>query len=210
LLYGELDTTRTAILVLISRLRHALEPDLDKQTPSRFVQFVDGRYRFNAALPFQLDTHEFEYRCRLGADASLPIETRRDHWRQALALYQGPYLAELTAEGAWLAIERERFHRLAQDAHTAIVRSYLDAGDDAGALEAAEANLAFDSCCELAHQVKMTCLARMGQRESAMRHYAIMKQVFERELGGPPSGTSQALYQSIARGQDALLPEALR
>ena len=49
----------------------------------------------------------------------------------------------------------------------------------------ANANLAFDSCCELAHQVKMACLARLGQREGAVRHYAIMKQVFERELGGP-------------------------
>jgi len=50
----------------------------------------------------------------------------------------------------------------------------------------------------------------MGQREGAMRHFAIMKQVFERELGGPPSGTTQALYQSIAKGQEASLPEALR
>ncbi|MFP5501127.1 MAG: tetratricopeptide repeat protein, partial [Candidatus Sericytochromatia bacterium] len=35
LLYAEMDTTRTATLVLISRLRHALEPELSRETPSR-------------------------------------------------------------------------------------------------------------------------------------------------------------------------------
>lgn len=210
LLYGEMDTTRTAILVLISRLRHALEPDLDKQTPSRFVHFVDGRYTFNFALPFQLDTQDFEYHLKLGADAALGLEDRRRHWKSALATYDGPYLAELTADGPWLTIERERFHRLAQEAHTALVRSYLDAKDDHGALEAAEANLAFDSCCEFAHQVKMGCLARLGQREQALRHYQIMKQVFERELGGPPSAASEALFQTISQGREVVLPEVLR
>lgn len=210
LLYGEMDTTRTAILVLISRLRHALEPGLDKQTPSRFVHFVDGRYAFNTALPFQLDTQDFEYDLRRGADANLPLAERRTHWKQALAAYQGPYLAELTADGPWLEIARERFRRMAQEGHTALIRSYLVEQDDPGALEAAESNLAFDSCCEAAHQVKMGCLARLGQREQALRHYMIMKQVFERELGGPPSAASEALYQSISQGREVLMPETLR
>lgn len=205
-LYGEMDTTRTAILVLISRLRHALEPDLDKQTPSRFIHFVDGRYYFNSALPYQLDTQEFEYHCRLGGDASKPLDERRGHWRRALATYRGPYLAELSADGPWIEIERARYHHLAQDAHTALVRSYLADGDDAAALEAAEANLAFDPCCELAHQVKMRCLARLGQREAALRHFTIMKQVLERELGSPPSAASLAIQQSISQGREVALP----
>ena len=31
-----------------------------------------------------------------------------EHWQRALGAYQGHYLAELTADGPWLTIERER------------------------------------------------------------------------------------------------------
>lgn len=205
LLYGEMDTTRTAILVLLSRLRYALEPDLDKQTPSRFIHFVDGRYSFNFAMPFTLDTQEFQYHCKLGADASAPLADRRKHWHQALAIYGGTYLADLTADCPWQTIEQERYRRLAQDIHNALIRSYVAEADDHAALEAAEANLAFDACCEYAHQVKMTCLARLGQREGALRHYTIMKQVFERELGSPPSQASQTLHRQISEGREVSL-----
>ena len=131
---------------------------------------------------------------------------RREHWRAAIALYRGPFLAELSADGPWLEIERARYQGLAQEAHSALIRSHLAAGDHAGALEAAEANLAFDSCCELAHQVKMRCLAQLGQREAALRHYMIMQQVFERELGLPPSETSRALHQSISMSSGVSSP----
>lgn len=209
LLYGELDTTRTAILVLLSRLRYALEPDLDKQTPSRFIQFLDGRYTFNFAVPYTLDTQEFHYHLKRGADTALELAERRRHWHQALAIYQGMYLAELAADCPWLTVEQERYRRMAQDVHTAVLKSYLAEGADALALDAAEANLAFDACSEFAHQVKMSCLARLGQRESALRHYTIMKQAFERELGSPPSHASQTLYRQISEGREVSL-EALR
>ncbi|MNS16184.1 HTH-type transcriptional regulator MalT [compost metagenome] len=208
-LYGETETTRTAILVLLSRLRYALEPNLDKQTPSRFIQFLDGRYSFNFAVPFTLDIQEFVYHQKRGADAALPLAERRGHWRRALAVYQGPFLAELAADCPWLTIEQERYRRLAQDIHTALLKSHLAEGDDHAALEAAEANLAFDACSEFAHQVKMTCLARLGQREGALRHYAIMKQAFERELGSPPSHATQTLYRAISEGREVGV-EALR
>jgi two-component SAPR family response regulator len=209
LLYGEMDTTRTAILVLLSRLRYALEPDLDKQTPSRFIQFLDGRYTFNFAVPYTLDTQEFHYHLKRGADTALELAERRRHWHQALGIYQGMYLAELAADCPWLTVEQERYRRLAQDVHTAVLKSYLAEGADALALDAAEANLAFDACSEFAHQVKMSCLARLGQRESALRHYTIMKQAFERELGSPPSHASQTLYRQISEGREVSL-EALR
>ncbi|HEY9721598.1 MAG TPA: BTAD domain-containing putative transcriptional regulator [Oscillatoriaceae cyanobacterium] len=210
LLYAEMDTTRTATLVLISRLRHALEPALDKQTPSRFVHFVDGRYTFNFAIPYALDVQDFAFHCKRGADASLGIAERLQHWRAALALYHGPYLGELSADSSWLTIQQERYRRMAQDVHTALIRHHLAQGDDAAALAAAEANLAFDACCEFAHQVKMCCLAKLGQREGALRHFQIMKQLFERELGSPPARESQRLYEAISRGAEAVLPEAVR
>lgn len=207
LLYAEIDTTRTATLVLISRLRHALEPEMDKQTPSRFVHFVDGKYTFNFAMPFQLDTAEFEYHYKQGQDTAQPLEARRTHWREALAIYQGPYLSDVTAADCpWLTVVQEGYRRMAQEIHMATIRSYLEAGDLASALASAEANLAFDACSEFAHQVKMICLSRLDQREGALRHWGVMKQIFERELGLPPSRESQQVYEAISRGGEAALP----
>ncbi|MEB3329875.1 MAG: BTAD domain-containing putative transcriptional regulator [Candidatus Sericytochromatia bacterium] len=205
-LYGEADTTRTAILVLLSRLRQALEPGLAKGTPSRFVQFVDGRYLFNFALPYTLDTEELAYQLRQGADERLPLEARTRHWRQAIALYGGPYMADLAADSPWLAIERQRHHRCIQQAHTALIRACLGQGDVLGALDATESNLAFDACSEQAHQVKMHLLASLGRREQALRHFQVMKQVLQRELGLAPSPTSEALHQAIASGTELAGP----
>jgi hypothetical protein len=42
-----------------------------------------------------------------------------------------------------------------------------------------------------------------------LRHYTIMKQVFERELGSPPSQVSQTLHRHISEGREVSL-EALR
>ncbi|MEB3223822.1 MAG: BTAD domain-containing putative transcriptional regulator [Candidatus Sericytochromatia bacterium] len=207
LLYGEMDTTRTAILVLLSRLRHALEPDLGKGAPSRFVQFVDGRYLFNFALPYTLDTEELAYHMRQGGDERQPLDDRLRHWRQAIALHGGPYMADMTAESPWLTIERERHHRLLQEAHTSLIRACLGRDDMLGALDAAESNLAFDACSEQAHQVKMRVLARLGQRDQALRHFQIMKQVLQRELGLAPSAASESLHQAIARGAEPVGPE---
>lgn len=207
MLYGETDTTRTATLVLISRLRHALEPDLAGGGSSRFIHFVDGRYSFNFALPYVLDAEELDYHLKEGGDGRQDLEIRRHHWRQAIALYGGPYLADLTADAAWLTIERERHHRRIQEAHTALMRACLGDHDLTGALDAAESNLAFDPCCEHAHRVKMHVLAELGQREQALRHYQVMKQVLARELGLTPSAASESLSQAIARGAAPVLPE---
>jgi LuxR family maltose regulon positive regulatory protein len=207
LLYGETDTTRTAILVLLSRLRHALEPELGKGTPSRFVLFVDGRYMFNFALPYTMDTEELNYQLRLGSDERLPVEARMRHWRQAITLYGGPFMADLAADSPWLAIERERYHRLIQEAHTALIRACLAGGDWLGGLDAAESNLAFDACSEQAHQVKMRILAQLGRREQALRHFQVMRQVLQRELGVLPSAASESLHAAIAQGTELVGPE---
>ncbi|GEM_PF-1255281 len=201
LLYGEMDTTRTAILVLISRLRHALEPDLDKQTPSRFVQFVDGRYGFNWALPYELDTQDLAWHFKEGMAQDQDVSRRRVHLARVIALHQGDFLSGLDTDGPWLTIERQRWHRMAQEAHAALIRSYLNEEDYNRALAAADGNLAFDAACEYAHQVKLLTLAELGNREAAIRHYAVMRQVFARELGTEPSSATEMIVRSIQRNE---------
>ncbi|MEB3195643.1 MAG: BTAD domain-containing putative transcriptional regulator [Candidatus Sericytochromatia bacterium] len=201
LLYGDQDTSRTAVLVLLSRLRYALEPDLGRHAVSRFIQFADGRYAFNRALPAQVDTQDFLYHLQRGQDITRSQAERTDELKAAIALYRGAYLADLETDSPWLTIERERYRRLNQDAFSSLLQLYRQAGEESSALQTVEANLAFDPCCESAHQTKLLLLARAGQREQALRHYQVMCQVFQRELGLQPSRETQALHQAIARGE---------
>ncbi|MBI6546526.1 MAG: tetratricopeptide repeat protein, partial [Cyanobacteria bacterium NC_groundwater_1444_Ag_S-0.65um_54_12] len=115
LFYSDQDTTRSAIHVLISRLRQALEPNLAKSQASRFIRLVEGRYIFDFAINYWWDAREFEYHHSRGRDASLPETERLVAMQAAIDRYQGSYLAEFASE-PWCQLESEHYRRKAETA----------------------------------------------------------------------------------------------
>lgn len=193
-LYGDEDVSRAAVLMLLSRLRQALEPELARNGSSSYVQFRDGRYFFNFGARYRIDTEDFDF--HLAQAESAEGSDRIAHLERALALYRGRYLADLPGPH-WVGATAEHFHARALTAFEDVTAHHLDGGDPEAALTWADRGLAIDPCAETLHQAKMRALARMGNRPGALRHYEAMALVLEKELGVAPDRASQALLREL-------------
>lgn len=194
LFYADQDTVRTAIHMIISRLRQALEPH-PHGTASRYVLLQGGRYVFNFEAEGFVDTLEFE---RLVARAKVETHDRRvATLRSAIALYRGPYLPELT-ETDWVEREAERLRVRCREAFELLFAELSH--DPLELLDASERSLSLDMLHEEAHVAKLSALMAMGRRDAALRHYAQVEHVFEKELGLPPGEALQQLSRTLVAG----------
>lgn len=200
LLYGDEDVSRSAILMIISRLRQALEPDLAKNAPSRFIQWRDGRYFFNFGAPYQLDVQEFEFHLEQARADGSSTDQAISELARALALYRGRYLKDMD-ESLWVQSVQEHFHQRALAAFQRVIAHHAEHGDHQAAMEWADRVLLVDSCAEFAHQAKMLALHQLGNRQGAIRHFQQLEEVLQQELGVDPAPESRRLYERIASGK---------
>jgi ATP/maltotriose-dependent transcriptional regulator MalT/DNA-binding SARP family transcriptional activator len=200
-LYGEEEVSRSAILMLISRLRQALEPDLAKNAPSRFVQWRDGRYWFNFDAHYALDTEEFAYHLLQARADGLSVEDRLTWLGKAVDLYRGRYMNDLGSSGAlWLIGVQEHLHQQAMAAYGTLFEYLVGCGRHEEALARAEQCLSVDRCAEFAHQAKMRALLALGNRSGALRHYQQLLDILDHDLGIAPDATSRRLFEQIQAG----------
>lgn len=200
-LYGEEEVSRSAILMLISRLRQALEPDLAKNAPSRFVQWREGRYWFNFDAHYTLDTEEFTYHLEQSKREGISADERLDWLGKALDGYRGRYMNDLANAGAlWLIGVQEHLHQQAMSAFGTLFEELLGAGRLEEALQRIEQCLAVDRCAEFAHQAKMRALLAMGNRSGALRHYQQLTDILDQDLGIAPDAASRRLFEQIQAG----------
>ncbi|MCL4860685.1 MAG: AAA family ATPase [Caldilineaceae bacterium] len=125
--------------------------------------------------------------------------------RQAVDLYGGDFLAGFTvADSApfeeWRRVTQEQLHLQALDALTQLANAAESAGDDEGALWAAQRQLALEPWLESAHRQVMRLLAQRGQRAAAIAQYHRCRQVLAEELRVAPDAETSALYEQIQRG----------
>lgn len=199
LLYGDEDVSRSAILMIISRLRQALEPDLAKNAPSRYIQWREGRYFFNFGAPYELDVQVFEYHLEQSQATDLDAAQQLAELEQALSLYRGRYLKDL-GESLWAQSMQEHYHQRALAAFQRVIVMGDAAAQPETVLRWADRALEADNCAEFAHRAKMQALAKLGNRQGAIRHFQQLSDVLDRELGVTPAPESRALYERILAG----------
>jgi predicted ATPase/DNA-binding SARP family transcriptional activator/tetratricopeptide (TPR) repeat protein len=128
---------------------------------------------------------------------------------QALASYQGDFLAGFHLEGAtgfedWALVERERFRFSVLEALRQLADHCVHTGNVAAGLRVTARLLALDPLDEAAHAQRLRLLAASGQRAAALVHYDACRQLLLDELGVEPDDALQALYAQIRDG--ALAP----
>ena len=146
---------------------------------------------------------------------TLAVSSLRDDLAAAANLYRGEFLAgfpALTTEfGDWLAIQRRRFAKIAEDVLLRLAQAAADENDRAAALRAAERLFDLDPLREDGHRLLIRLYAEVGQRAQALRHAALCAAILERELGIPPEAETTALVEQIradAARQSRPLPGA--
>ncbi len=139
---------------------------------------------------------------------ALPPHQQLPMIAEAIKLYRGPFLNGIELENApefehWLQQQRSHFERLYFDVMVRAIDGYAHIGDLPNAVSAAEQALAIDALSEEVHRKLMWLYARLGQRSSAIRQFALCTDMLERELAVKPDQTTVELYQAILAGQIA-------
>ncbi|MFW6382353.1 MAG: BTAD domain-containing putative transcriptional regulator [Bacillota bacterium] len=96
-----------SLSALVYRLRNLLEPE---NTDFKYIKTRGSAYTFNTEADYWLDVEEFEKLChKAGSTAEKEIEEAISFYEQAVELYKGEYLEELTsAEWNWSLRNRYR------------------------------------------------------------------------------------------------------
>lgn len=195
LLYPDTDITRTAINVILSRIRKALEPDLNKKDNSKYITFNDGKYFFNFGTNYWLDTEEFDYLVKEIYDCK-DEETKLILLLRAIDLYKGDFLSEFSSD-IWCQIEKEVYRKKIDNLFEQLFNILFKKGQYEEIVKYSEKELSIEICNEKAFQRKIKALSAMKQNDDALKHYKIMKNVLKSELGVEPSHESYLLYQKI-------------
>ncbi len=96
---------------------------------------------------------------------------------------------------------REELRKEFLDALLLLGKYLFEQADYAQAAEVYQRILAQDNYLEIAHRELMRCLARQGETSQALRHYQMMAEVLQREVGAPPARETKTLYERLKRGE---------
>lgn len=122
-----------------------------------------------------------------------------------LALYRGIFLAGTNLESCidfadWLALKRETCLTQALVLADRLIALYQDGKQYAKALHFAKRRLELAPWSEEGHRKNMELLALDGQQGAALAQYENCRKALGRELGVTPNAQTDALYQSIRKG----------
>ena len=184
--------------VTLHRLRRALGAP-------EWVLFRAETYGLNRQLPFWSDVEEFQNLLQGAQDLErvAPAEAA-ERYRRAVALYQGDFLADTTAEWA-LPFQRKLAHAF-EDALRRLAHLYLDRQDLASAVGCYQRLLERDYYREDIHRELLTAYALQGQPGMAHEHYRKFQRRLRLELDVEPEAATRELHHSIRIGRVLHLP----
>lgn len=128
-----------------------------------------------------------------------------DRLTEAVSLYRGPFLADLTLDiqpfEEWRRRESERLQRLAMAALYTLGEYAFRTGVFAEAAASARRQISIEPWNEEAHRQLMRVLFASGQRIAALTQYEICRRTLAEELGVDPDEETQLLYLRLLAGE---------
>ena len=164
-----------------------------------WVQYSDGRYRFDRSRPHECDVTAFED-ALVAARRARPAEAALPELQRAIAAYGGDFLDGM-ATGEWALVRRDELSRAFESALLATGRMQAAAGRHQAAAAAFRKAVAHEPLNESAHRELMTCWVRLGETARAVRHYEELAGVLRDQVGVPPAAETEALYRRMLSGQ---------
>jgi DNA-binding SARP family transcriptional activator len=186
-------TARAALQNYVAQLRRALGPGSSSRAAAYLLDVA----------PEQIDLGRFE---RLVAESrEAEGDERVAKLREALALWQGPPLADLAFE-PFAAQEISRLEELRTSALEDLIDAQLALGAGAELLDRLEALVASHPFRERLRGQQMLALYRDGRQADALEAYQETRRTLVDELGIEPGTALRELEQAILRQDPALAP----
>jgi DNA-binding SARP family transcriptional activator len=189
---------RNSLNVALHSLRRSLMAAGGGHQP--VVLFEHGQYSLNPGLALWVDVDEFLQHSDAGRkhEEAGNLSAAIDHYEQAVALYQGDFLADSPYE-EWTVLPREKLRMAYLDVLDRVSRIYLSRGQYAACITLCQLILAQDNCREDAHCRLMHCYARQNQKHLALRQYQACVDALRKELNVPPAAATTELHERIRR-----------
>jgi PAS domain S-box-containing protein len=129
------DAALSNLNTTVYNLRRSLEPALEHGGDSYYIGYDGGCYCLTAGAELWLDVEAFERNVRLARKESDRYQAVH-RYQEALVLYQGDYLQDLSATGIWQRSEQNRLHQMYLEAMEELAILYEQAGqkEEAGEL----------------------------------------------------------------------------
>jgi DNA-binding SARP family transcriptional activator len=126
----------------------------------------------------------------------------RENLVKAMSIYRGELLEGFSLPDApgfenWLAVERERYRRMAVRGLVNLSRSDESEGNYKAAAARIDEALAFDPLQEDLQREYIRLLYLAGDRPAAIQRYDYLRRLLDEELGVPPMLETRRLYDSI-------------
>jgi two-component SAPR family response regulator len=164
------------------------------------LQHERGRFRLNPSVEFSYDVADFDR--LVGEGARLPPGAERAaRFRDAIALYRGPFLDEFYSE--WCEAKRHGLEIRFLHALACFAGFLMERGEYRRAGELWERALGVDAYQEDALRKLMLCYSQLGDRSAALRQYQRWHETAQRD-GIRPTAETQDLYQALVSGRDVL------
>ena len=197
-------TAANTLQVYVGRLRKALEPGRTRRAPGDLLVTRAPGYLLRVG-PDELDADRFERLAgegRTAATAGDPT-TAGARFRQALALWRGPALADF-AYDPFAQAEIARLDELRLDATEDRIEAELAVGGAADLVGELETLVGENPLRERLRGQLMLALYRAGRQADALEVYNETRLTLDQELGLAPSPPLQRLQAAILRQEPAL------
>ncbi len=185
--------------VTLSYLLAVLEPDRAEGAPSCFVRAEGAGLRLTGHEWLRVDAWEMERLLDLGAQAESLGEPSAalDSYREATALYRGPYLIDAGYE-EWALPHRDRLVARFVAGAVRAGELTLAAGDPDEALHLASRALEAEPWSEPAHRLAVAAHVARGDRAAARRAMDTCLRQLD-ELGVPPTEDTEIVFRAATR-----------
>src|SRR3569832_1397300 len=158
--------------------------------------------RLSPALELEIDTQRFESACE------------RSAFEEACLIYRSDFLAGFSVSECpefddWMFFRREALRGRLMNALERIVQDKIASGEYFAATAHARRLVELDPLSEVYGRHLIRSLLLAGDRNSAERHHAALKQRLHDELGASPEAATESLMQSGTTPPDDTAPTTL-
>lgn len=159
------------------------------------IQFEADLYSLHPALHIWYDVAEFEEYIRAASNPRLTETERGEILRQAIKLYEYPYLQDLYME--WVDRRREELRRKYLEALSNLAKIERQEKRFGEAKKLYERIVAVDPYRDEAHLSLMKCLTLSGAPSAAITHFKRYKSLLRKELNSEPLPELQQYYETL-------------
>lgn len=191
----ELDNPENALKLLVHRLRKLFI--LSGFPAAEYIQFSNGRYRWNNDVPCEIDFEQFDAALQAAEKPGLALAERLNHYKFALNLYKGDFLPYLAAED-WAVAFSVHY----QDLFHACVRNMIQILKEQGDLHQVLdiCSQAIEACpySEEFQKIRIITLFELRHFKEAKAAYEQTVDTLYNELGVSPSKELTTLYKELS------------